>query len=120
MTGVQTCALPISDDLNIAFKDQSNLEKGAQILNTVFKRFKLEINLRKTKTVIFNFYEANLEYPESILSLDEVRIDNVREFKYLGSKVQFNEPGTLDSDSRHWRRRNSYSVCRSGDTTVEL
>ena len=42
-----------ADDLNIAFKDQSNLEKGARILNTVFKRFKQEINLGKTKTMIF-------------------------------------------------------------------
>ena len=87
-----------ADDINIAFKDQSNLEKGARILNTVFKRFKLEINLGKTKTMIFNFNDANLEYPESILSLDGVRIDNVKEFKYLGSKVKFDEPGTGDTE----------------------
>ena len=48
--------------------------------------------------MIFNFNDANLEYPESILSLDGVNIDNIREFKYLGSKLQFDEPGTGDTE----------------------
>ena len=87
-----------ADDLNLAFKDKTNLEKGARILNTVFKRFKLKINIGKTKTMIFNFNGPDDEYPESILSLDGKRIDNVKTFKYLGSQVQYDQPTTGDTE----------------------
>ena len=87
-----------ADDLNLAFKDKTNLEKGARILNTVFKRFKLKINIGKTKTMIFNFNGQDDEYPESILSLDGERIDNVKTFKYLGSQVQYDQPTTGDTE----------------------
>ena len=87
-----------ADDINIAFKDENNLEKGARILNTVFKRFKLKINIGKTKTMIFNFNGNDDEYPESILSLDGEKIDNVKTFKYLGSQVQYDQPNTGDTE----------------------
>ena len=87
-----------ADDINIAFKDNTNLKRGARILNTVFKRFKLKINLGKTKTMIFNFNGADREYPESILSLDGEKIDNVKVFKYLGSQVQYDQPCTGDTE----------------------
>ena len=72
--------------------------KGAHILNTVFKRFKLKINIGKTKTMIYNFNGPDQEYPESILSLDGEKIDNVKTFKYLGSQVQYNQQTTGDTE----------------------
>ena len=42
-------------------------------------------------------YKGDL-YPESLLSINNAIIDNVKEFKYLGSTVTYNEPGTSTSE----------------------
>jgi hypothetical protein len=44
-----------ADDLAIVFKDKRSLEKGTTILNAVLRRFKLAINVGKTKTMIYNY-----------------------------------------------------------------
>ena len=48
--------------------------------------------------MIYNFNGPDQEYPESILSLDGEKIDNVKSFKYLGSQVQYNQPTTGDTE----------------------
>ena len=54
--------------------------------------------LVKQKNTIFDFNGPNHNYPESILSLDGERIDNVKTFKYLGSQVQYDQPSTGDTE----------------------
>ena len=44
-----------ADDVFLTFEDNANLNKALQLLNEVFKRFGLAMNVGKTKTMIFNF-----------------------------------------------------------------
>ena len=76
-----------ADDLLLAFADRKNLEKGMRILDDVFKRFRLEINVGKTKTMIFNYQGAEEEYPKTITMVGNENVDNVMEFRYLGSLI---------------------------------
>jgi len=64
------------------------------ILDTLFVKFGLAINVSKTKTMILNHQNANNQYPETICSLNGANIDNEKTFIYLGSCLKYDEPST--------------------------
>ena len=98
-TGVY-CWLGYADDLVIPSESQEKLQIASNLLSEIFSRFGLVISIDKTKSMIMNFKGDS--YPESILSINGIAIDNVKEFKYLGSTVTYNEPGTstIELDQR--------------------
>ena len=77
--------LGYADDLVLLFNDIESLRKGLDILNKTFKRYQLEMNLSKTKTMIMNFEEET--YPTTIAHADGKDIENVEVFRYLGCQV---------------------------------
>ena len=88
-----------ADDLELFFENLQDLQKGLEILHSVFTRFGLTVNIKKTKTMIFN-YEGESEnelYPESI-TLQNQSIENVTNFRYLGDEIKFNEPSTGEAE----------------------
>ena len=85
-----------ADDLVITATSSAKLQISANILSNLLNRFGLVISISKTKTMILN-YKGD-DYPETILSIGNEKIDNVKEFVYLGSLVTFNEPGVADSE----------------------
>ena len=87
-----------ADDLVMAFSDIASTQKGLEIVNEVFKRFRLSINVSKTKTMIFNYAEPPEQYPTSIAKLDDEEVGNVKSFKYLGGIIQFDQPTTGDTE----------------------
>ena len=44
-----------ADDLELFFEKLEDLQKGLEILHTVFTRFGFTVNIKKTKTMIFNY-----------------------------------------------------------------
>ena len=74
-----------ADDLLLAFEYRENLEKGLRVLDDVFNRFRLAMNVGKTKTMIYNYQGSVEEYPTSIASVNEENVENVKAFKYLGN-----------------------------------
>ena len=63
--------------------------------------YHLQINISKTKTMIANYRYLNPyedSYPESIVNLDNVPVENVRTFRYLGDYIKFNEPTSGDTE----------------------
>ena len=89
------------DDLELYFEDVMNLQKGLILLNDTFTRYHLQINVSKTKTIIANYRYLNPDedtYPESIVDLDNVPVENVRTFRYLGDAIKFNESTTGDAE----------------------
>ena len=84
--------LGYADDLVLFFDNDTNLRKGAKLLDSVFGKFLLKINYNKTKTMIFNYQLQNSSYPDTILTLNSIRIENVAKFKYLGDCIVYNEP----------------------------
>ena len=61
---------------------------GMQILDDVFKRLRLAINVGKTKTMIFNYQGGEEEYPNPITLVGNKAVYNVKEFRYLGSLIR--------------------------------
>ena len=87
-----------ADDIVLVFENIAQLQAGLVTLNQTFRKFGLQINVSKTKSMIFNFDKAEEEYPDVICSLEGGKIDNVKSFQYLGSKIKFNESLTGDEE----------------------
>ena len=88
--------LGYADDLVIAFADNGSLQKGITLLDEIFKRYHLKINISKTKTMIMNWTDPM--YPETVCSLNGKKVDNVKTFVYLGCLVKHDEPYTGDAE----------------------
>ena len=81
-----------ADDLGIHAWSQTDIDQKMHILCTVFEEFGLEINLKKTETMIWNWNEKiDGPYPENILTLKNVKLNNVKHFKYLGVWNSFDD-----------------------------
>lgn len=62
-------------------------------MNDLFERFGLNINAKKTETMILNYIGNDNSYPQSICTLKNIQIKNSRTFVYLGSNIDHNQPG---------------------------
>ena len=62
------------------------------------KRFKMEINVSKTKTMILNNQHQSDLYSTAIVKLNGKYVDNVEVFLYIGSKIKCNEPATGNTE----------------------
>ena len=78
--------------------NRDNLRHGLRLLDDTFKRYHLTINVTKTKTMILNFDQQTVDYPSSISSLDDVSVDNVEVFRYLGCHIRFDEANTGNAE----------------------
>ena len=87
-----------ADDLALAFEDCENLRSGLKLLHKTLKRYSLEINVKKTKTMILNYQHSSEEYPNTIAYIDGKPIENVKIFVYLGCIIKYNEPSTGDEE----------------------
>ena len=84
-----------ADDLVLIFDNMESLQQGLSLLDDIFTRFQLSINVSKTKTMIFG-HEG--EYPTTIASLNNINVDNVSEFRYLGALIDYKSHLTGDSE----------------------
>ena len=87
-----------ADDLVIAFSDNQNLQIGLNILQSVFTRFGLAMNVGKTKTMIMNYNGEPELYPSCIVKVDGEDVENAKVFKYLGSQVHYGQHTTGDTE----------------------
>ena len=75
-----------ADDLGVFSWTREDLQNSIKILNEVFTEFGLEINLDKTKTMVFT--PITDDYPEAIIDINGVDIENCSSFKYLGVTIE--------------------------------
>ena len=71
------------------------------MIDETFRRFHLTINETKTKTMTLNYQYINQDissYPATICFLQNICIENVTKFRYLGDMIVFNEPSTGDTE----------------------
>ena len=87
-----------ADDLLIAFENEKSLSRGIEILDETFKRYRLSINISKTKTMILNQQYESREYPASIASLNGSKLENVKTYRYLGCEIKYNEHTTGEAE----------------------
>ena len=98
-----TSSLPwcgYADDLVLFLQNQPSLQNATIILNDIFKKFGLSINVQKTETMILN-HPDHLPYPTSVVELDAFNLSNVTEFKYLGAYLNSNQSNTGDCEINH-------------------
>ena len=87
-----------ADDLLLVFEDIKSLRRGIELLDEVFKRYRLKINISKTKTMVLNHQYLSKDYPSSISSLRGIDLGNVKSYPYLGCEIKFDEPNTGDTE----------------------
>ena len=68
----------------------------ANILSNILQQFGLVISIDKTKTMILNF--KGDEYPSSLITINDLPIENVAQFTYFGAVISYYEPGTSDKE----------------------
>ena len=85
-----------ADDIGMCFDSEADLKTGLDILTDIFTEFDLHLSEGKTETMILN-EERDEDYPENLNTINGVDLENVKIFKYLGSKIQYNQPGTGDT-----------------------
>ena len=83
-----------ADDIVLVFEDELQMQRAINLLSAIFKRYHLELNKSKTKTMILNHQYLNTEYPESVITVNGEHIKNVKVFKYLGCQIKYDEPST--------------------------
>jgi len=91
-----------ADDIELFLENSDHLQEALTLLHSVFTNYGLHINIKKTKTMIFNFqYVADTyqqTYPDAIASLEGQPIENVKTFRYLGDEIKYDEPSTGDAE----------------------
>ena len=87
-----------ADDLVLMFDDVRALKAALKLLQSTFEEYGLSINITKTKTMIINFQEFVEDYPSTISSINNVALDNVKVFKYLGCNIKFDEENTGNAE----------------------
>ena len=81
-----------ADDIVLLFENAKNMELAISLLSSLFKKYYLEVNIKKTKTMIFNHQYLNEAYPDTVVKIRETPVENVSSFKYLGCNIEYNEP----------------------------
>ena len=91
-----------ADDLAENNWNKERLQKTIQLLHNVFSEFGLQINPEKTKTMIWNWDdEVDGRYPDSIITVNNTKLDNVKIFKYLGVWMTYNDMHIGDQELEH-------------------
>ena len=90
MRGVQVIRwILYADDAVLFCKTPEDAEKILNILNDTCKRFGLTISFKKTKTQVFN--NPDLAQKESLFAVEGEKIENVKQFTYLGQVISATE-----------------------------
>lgn len=89
ISGTRINNLCFADDIDLIDEDEQRLEETVQELNDEGKRYGLNMNFEKTKTMVF----GEKDWPRKI-EIDGNQLENVEKFTYLGCL------NTYDLDSK--------------------
>ena len=89
------------DDIILYAESIAELQKMTQYLEEFFVKFGLVISIKKTKTMILNYTGKPEDYPKSIITIQNTNVENVKIFKYLGVKLDFQQYDTGKTEIKH-------------------
>ena len=89
-----------ADDIVLLSESQDGLQNSLDILDTFCKKWKLHININKTKTMVFNKPGRKTKATFNIGGID---IENVTNYKYLG--LVFNAAGKFGIAKKDLKQR---------------
>src|SRR6218665_2940801 len=82
--GTRINNLAFADDIDLIEEDAQRLAETTRALNEEGKRYGLNMNFKKTKTMVFGEKE-----PAGKLLIDGRHLENVEQFTYLGSNMTY-------------------------------
>jgi hypothetical protein len=98
---IKVSSLPFADDIVIVAKSEREMKKIMRNLRKYVSKKKLEVNVEKTKMMVFNKRKRKSE--KSDWKWEESKIERLSEFKYLG--YTFNERATDKAHVREVARK---------------
>ena len=75
-----------ADDAVLVADKKNKLQKLIDKVNDIYKEYGMDINVRKTKAMAVNGDETK-SGPQACTTLDNVPLEHVTRFKYLGSWI---------------------------------
>ena len=87
-----------ADDLVLVTLSIDEAKRSLEIYDENFRRFGLTVSFGKTETMLFGFSEEETAV-ESLFSISEEKIKNVRKFTYLGHKITNENVDQTDTSS---------------------
>jgi hypothetical protein len=99
-------SLAFADDMVIVAKSEREMKEMMRNLEKYVRKKKLEVNVEKTKMMVFSKRKRKNE--ESEWKWEESKIERVSEFKYLG--YTFNERATVRAQVREVVRKANKAV----------
>ena len=91
--GTTISSLFYADDLVILSKSRSSLQNSLNVLHTWSKKWMMEVNLKKTKTMILQKHKSKIQNLNLFIGNNPVSITN--EYTYLGLKLTPNTTFTV-------------------------
>jgi len=82
--GIRINNLRYADNIDIIEEDKSTLERTVHSLHEEAMRYGLVMNADKTKTMVFGDKQIS-----SKICIDEIELENVEKFTYLGSNMTY-------------------------------
>ncbi|XP_066923477.1 uncharacterized protein [Clytia hemisphaerica] len=83
-----------ADDIVLFLLSLEGISAATELLDLTFTAFGFTINVSKTETMTIN----QDQYLDSIISLREEQLKNVKEFKYLGAVLNHLQPNTGEAE----------------------
>src|SRR2546425_13315354 len=97
--GVNVADLRYADDAVLVADKRKNMQKMIDRLSETCKTYRMEINVKKTKVMIMNKKEKQKGMQSGIM-LNNVPLEQVTRFKYLGSWITENAKSDEDIRAR--------------------
>ena len=89
------------DDIFLLAETSEELQIMTTELEKLFGDFGLTISTKKTKTLILNYTDPPENYPKSFITINNIKIENVKTFKYLGVKINYQETDTGKTEIKY-------------------
>ncbi|KAL1448654.1 hypothetical protein WDU94_014026 [Cyamophila willieti] len=74
--------LRFADDIAVLAQDEFNLKRSLEVMNEVFEKYKMKINMKKTEILV-----CSKEREEVNIIINNEKIKQIDTFKYLGSNI---------------------------------
>ena len=92
-----------ADDLILISRSAAGLQKQLNILNDYSEKWLLKVNLKKTKTLIFQKQNRKSTRDKFSFFLNRTPIDKASQYSYLG--ITFNTNGSLLIPKKFWLKK---------------
>lgn len=101
-----------ADDTTIYQLSESDLQQALLIVSKIYRRYGLNLNVGKTKTMIYGIQAEDT--PASIIKLGKTTVENLENFRFLGSKINDRQysTGVVELNSRIQSAESKYAEYR--------